>query len=99
MLIYLSLVAIIILSIITGIITTILEKKGMTVQNRSVPTNSSTTEVMIESAPKSDFLASTLEVSSLTKQVDQIDLSNATSNQEYYPEPVIVAILDDDVIC
>lgn len=94
MIIYLSLVAIIILSIVTGIITTIFEKKSISIQS-----NSSITKSMTNSTMQADFLASTLEVSSVTKQVDQIDLSNATSNQEYYPEPVIVAILDDDVIC
>ena len=94
MTLYYVLISIIVVSFVTGLVATILEKKELKMQNkksfegnyekRNQPSSSMT-----------EVLSKTLELSNISKKVDQIDLS---SNNDYAAEPVIIAIVDEETI-
>ena len=95
---YYILIAIIIVSLLTGIVTTILEKKELNLQRKKSFEGNYEKRNQSNSS-MSEVLTKTLELSSITKKVDQIDLSSTKiTNKKYYEEPVIVAIVDDETI-
>ena len=108
MIIYMYLAIIIVFSILTGIITTIIEKKGLSteahnsvVQNINIP-NKVIREKKVRAGvsipivrPDSD-LSNTIEVLNIS---DDLGIqSNTDSVNDDYSEPVLVSIVDDEII-
>ena len=87
------LIIITVISFVTAIFTLILEKKEVSLQKQNLSNTSSNIE---KTQSLSDMITKTLELSSITKKVDQIDLSKSNVEDDYYDEPVIVAVLDDE---
>jgi exosome complex RNA-binding protein Rrp42 (RNase PH superfamily) len=95
MALYIILIVVIIVSFVTGIVTTILEKKELNEQNKK----SFEGQYQERNNNKmSEVLSKTLELSSITQKVDQIKVSDSSSSEsDYSQEPVIIAILDEEV--
>ena len=106
MVVYFYLFLIISVSIITGILATIIEKrkekrKKLIIQSIDLPTFIYSNKKSNQNRKKSkNFLSNTLlsktiGLLELTKKANQLDFSEVKS---YYPEPVISSILDEDVL-
>ncbi|MBQ3307750.1 MAG: hypothetical protein IJG68_06150 [Bacilli bacterium] len=90
MTLYILLIVIIVISFVTGIITTILEKKELNEQNKK----SFEGQYQDRNNKINEVLSKTLELSSITQKVDQIKVSDSTES-DYSQEPVIIAVLDE----
>lgn len=90
MTLYILLIVVIVISFVTGIITTILEKKELNEQNKK----SFEGQYQDRNNKINEVLSKTLELSSITQKVDQIKVSDS-SESDYSQEPVIIAVLDE----
>ena len=90
MTLYILLIVVIVISFVTGIITTILEKKELNEQNKK----SFEGQYQDRNNKINEVLSKTLELSSITQKVDQIKVSDSTES-DYSQEPVIIAVLDE----
>ena len=114
--IYMYLAIIISLSIITGIITTIIEKKesrrkkknskitmlaspGKVLAHKIKKTIENTIVIPIIQADN-DFLSKTMNIMGLTRKMNQVEIEESISKDDnkYAEEPVILAIIDEDII-
>jgi len=106
MVLYFYLFLVVVFSIITGIIVTIVEKRKekrrkVNIQVIDLPAFVYSNKKSFVKRKKSKtfisntLLSKTFELLDLTRKVNQLDLSN---EKNYYPEPVIASILDEDVL-
>ena len=97
MIIYMYLTIIVVFSILTGIITTIIEKKGyrlntqksivqsVNVPNKVVRARKKNSSVLIPVIQPDEDLSKTIDILSITQEFDQVTVSN--SEKSYSSEP------------
>ncbi len=108
MIIYMYLTIIVVFSILTGIITTIIEKKGyrlntqksivqsVNVPNKVVRARKKNSSVLIPVIQPDEDLSKTIDILSITQEFDQVTVSN--SEKSYSSEPVLMGIIDEEIL-